>query len=90
MIDTGVSVYAGLECYSKEENIYAYLYNSSTFVVFVPQPDYNAYNIKHMIEDQGISLSTTRGLVPNVAVYYFDIYNGPSDQISFNPYSLSL
>ena len=28
--------------YSKEENIYAYLYNSSTFVVFVPQPDYNA------------------------------------------------
>ena len=29
-----------------------------------------------MIEDQGISLSTTRGLVPNVAVYYFDIYDG--------------
>ena len=66
-------IYSG---YSKEENVYAYLYNSSTFVVFVPQPDYNAYNIKHMIEDEGISLSTTRGLVPNVAVYYFDIYDG--------------
>ena len=31
-------IYSG---YSKEENIYAYLYNSSTFVVFVPQADYN-------------------------------------------------
>ncbi len=66
-------IYSG---YSKEENIYAYLYNSSTFVVLAPQADYNAYNIKHIIEDQGISLSTTRGLVPNVAVYYFDIYDG--------------